>query len=55
MDIEIQQPQPLRPIWDALLEVYEVFAAICDRNGLRYCADCGTALGAIRHKGFIPG
>jgi len=54
MDIEIQQPQPLRPIWDALLEVYEVFAAICERHGLRYCADCGTTLGAIRHKGFIP-
>ncbi len=44
----------LRPLWDALLEIYEVFAAICDRHGLRYCADCGTALGAVRHGGFIP-
>lgn len=44
----------LRPIWDALLEVYKVFADICERHGLRYCADTGTALGAIRHKGFIP-
>ena len=44
----------LRPIWDAILEVYKVFAAICDRHGLRYCADCGTALGAVRHGGFIP-
>lgn len=44
----------LRPIWDATLEIYKVFACICDRHGLRYCADSGTALGAVRHGGFIP-
>ena len=44
----------LRPLWNALLEVYKVFAAICDKHGLRYCADTGTALGAVRHGGFIP-
>lgn len=44
----------LRPIWDALLDIYQVFANICERNGLRYCADSGTALGAVRHGGFIP-
>ncbi len=44
----------LRPLWDAILEVYKAFATICERHGLRYCADCGTALGAVRHKGFIP-
>lgn len=44
----------LRPLWDAILEVYIVFANICERHSLRYCADCGTALGAVRHGGFIP-
>lgn len=44
----------LRPLWDAILDVYKVFSEICERHGLRYCADCGTALGAIRHGGFIP-
>lgn len=44
----------LRPLWDAILEVYKVFSDICERNNLRYCADTGTALGAIRHGGFIP-
>ena len=44
----------LRPLWDAILKVYKVFAEICDKHGLRYCADCGTALGAVRHGGFIP-
>lgn len=44
----------LRPLWDAILEVYKVFAAICDKHGLRYQAAMGTALGAVRHGGFIP-
>ena len=44
----------LRPIWDAILGIYAEFAKLCNRHGLTYCADCGTALGAVRHKGFIP-
>ena len=51
---EIKPDPRLRPLWDAILEVYKVFAAICDKHSLRYCADCGTALGAVRHGGFIP-
>lgn len=54
MNDNIQEKTNLRPLWDAILEVYKVFADICDRHGLQYCADCGTALGAVRHKGFIP-
>ena len=44
----------LRPLWDAILDVYKQFATICERHDLTYCADTGTALGAIRHNGFIP-
>ena len=44
----------LRPLWDVILDVYNVFVLICVRHSLRHCADCGTALGAVRHKGFIP-
>ena len=44
----------LHPIWDALLEIYKAFSVVCDRHGLRYYAFAGTALGAVRHNGFIP-
>lgn len=43
-----------RSIWDAILEVYQEFAKICDSHGLRYYVTDGTAIGAVRHKGFIP-
>lgn len=44
----------LRPLWDELLLIYEVFARICAKHGLRHYGFAGTALGAVRHKGFIP-
>lgn len=52
--MKITKTPNLRPLWDAILDVYGVFSSICERHGLRYCADCGTALGAVRHGGFIP-
>ena len=51
---EICPDYGLRPLWDALYEIYEEFAKICDKHGLRYYAFAGTLLGAIRHNGFIP-
>lgn len=44
----------LLPLWTACLEIYKEVAKICDRHGLRYYATDGTALGAVRHNGFIP-
>lgn len=44
----------MRPVWDAILEVYDAFAKVCDKNGLRYYVSDGGALGAVRHGGFIP-
>ena len=44
----------LRPIWDALLDIYNEFSRICNKYGLRYYGFAGTALGAVRHNGFIP-
>lgn len=51
---ELEDKYGLRPIWDALVEVYKEVAKICNRHGLRYYVTDGTALGAVRHHGFIP-
>lgn len=37
-----------------LLELLSFFHEFCMNNGLRYYAVGGTALGAMRHGGFIP-
>ena len=44
----------IRPLQEEVLKIFKVFAAICEKHGLRYYAAYGTALGAIRHHGFIP-
>ncbi len=37
-----------------LLDIFKWFHELCDKEGLVYFALGGTALGAARHKGFIP-
>lgn len=44
----------LQPIWEGLFEVYKAIAKVCDKHGLKYYVTDGVALGAVRHKGFIP-
>jgi lipopolysaccharide cholinephosphotransferase len=36
------------------LEILKDFQALCDKHKIPYFASGGTAIGAIRHKGFIP-
>lgn len=52
--ISSEDPFGFKPLWNAILEVYEVFRLICAKYGLRHFATGGTAIGALRHKGFIP-
>lgn len=44
----------LKPMWRALLEIYDDYAKICERHGLRFYLAYGSALGVMRHGGFIP-
>ena len=46
--------EQLHRLWRIEMEIYEAIAGICEAHGLRYYAGCGTTLGAVRHKGFIP-
>ena len=50
----MDDPFHLAPLWEALLAIYNDIAKVCERHGLRYYAADGTALGAMRHDGFIP-
>ena len=44
----------VKPLQKAILDVFREFEKLCERHGLRYFAIGGTALGAVRHHGFIP-
>lgn len=44
----------LKPLHRALLMMLDDFASVCERNGLKWCAHYGTAIGALREGGFIP-
>lgn len=44
----------MKRTWAAQLEVLEAIAKVCDKYGIRWYADCGTLLGAVRHGGYIP-
>lgn len=44
----------MKKAWAAQLEVLNEVDKICRQYDIKYFADCGTLLGAIRHKGFVP-
>lgn len=47
--------QPLmKRAWAVELEILKEIDAICRRHQIRYFAQFGTLLGAVRHHGFIP-
>ena len=44
----------MNPEQDVLLRMFKDISSIFDENGIRYYGYFGTAIGAVRHKGFIP-
>lgn len=44
----------MKRAWAAEMEVLQVIIDICKKNNIKYFAEWGTLLGAVRHKGFIP-
>lgn len=43
-----------KELWAVELDLLNQFDIVCKKYQLRYVADAGTLLGAIRHHGFIP-
>lgn len=55
MEEEIQNGDcHLSPMQAVLLETFEIFIRFCTENNITYYLAGGTALGAVRHQGFIP-
>ncbi len=47
-------PSEMKRYWASMLEVLGEIDRVCRKYGLKYYADYGTLIGAIRHGGFIP-
>ena len=46
--------ETLKKVQENELEILRDFVQLCDENSLTYFGVAGTAIGAIRHSGFIP-
>lgn len=44
----------MKKCWAAQLEVLSDIDKVCKRYDIKWFADCGTLLGAVRHGGFVP-
>ena len=53
-DLTIYSDEELKAIQSLELECLKAVMLICKENDIEYFAIGGTALGAVRHKGFIP-
>ncbi len=47
-------PACIKQAWGAQIRVLNDIDEVCAKLGIRYFADWGTLLGAVRHGGFIP-
>lgn len=43
-----------KKIWNTEIQLLQKFDEFCRKHHLRYFAEYGTLLGAVRHQGFIP-
>lgn len=47
-------PSLMKRAWAAQMEVLDIVNSICEKYQIRYFAEWGTLLGAVRHGGRIP-
>ncbi len=46
--------ETMKKVWLCDMELLGVMENICKKHNIKWFADGGTLLGAVRHKGFIP-
>jgi len=46
--------QTIKDVQNKILEIMKFIDKVCRNHGIVYCIMGGTALGAVRHGGFIP-
>ena len=44
----------MKRYWASQLKVLSHIARICKAHGIKWYADCGTLIGAVRHEGYVP-
>lgn len=52
--MDVVQNQSIKDVQNKILEIMKFIDKLCRENGIIYFIMGGTALGAIRHGGFIP-
>jgi len=52
--MEIVSKASLKEHQEVLFELLQAFDAVCRKHQIKYMLFAGTALGAVRHQGFIP-
>ncbi len=53
-DMKMMSEQELKKVQQVLLGIADDVKIVCQENQIFYMLGGGTALGAVRHKGFIP-
>lgn len=53
-EVEVSMKYDIDKLHNSLVEILDYVVDICEKNDFSYCLLYGTALGAYRHKGFIP-
>ena len=44
----------IKELQDSILKIAVFIDHVCKKNGIEYCLMSGSAIGALRHNGFIP-